>query len=211
MSTQDQVQQPNDKEYNFRVQEARFKARLEEVEAEKRRLQQELETRNKQNEVEEDDPEPYVDHKKLDRKLAKHGQNTQSEIQKAMEYAKQTAKEELKQEMWLENNPDFNDTLKHAERFAIENPQLADTILKMPQGFEREKMVYQMIKRLGTNLPEKKVPSIQETIDANRKSPYYQPSGVGTAPYNTKSDFSQQGQKDAYNKMQELKNRLRLG
>ena len=35
-----------------------------------------------------------------------------------MEQAKFSAKEELRQEMWLENNPDFYDTLKHAEKFA---------------------------------------------------------------------------------------------
>lgn len=210
MTAPEQVQ-TNDKEYNFRLQEARFKARLEEVENEKRRLQQELEAKN--NVVEdEDEPEPYVDHKKLSRTLAKHGQNTQTEISKAMDFAKQAAKEELKQEMWIEQNPDFDSTLNsYAEKFAILNPQLANTILKMPKGFERDKLVYQTIKSLGVDSPEKKPPSIQETIDANRKTPYYQPSGVGAAPYGgATANFSPTGQKEAYDKMQELKKRLRL-
>ena len=50
----------------------------------------------------------------------------------------------------------------------------------------------------------------QEKIDANRKSPYYQPSGVGAAPYASAGDFSDSGQKSAYAKMQELKSRLRI-
>jgi len=205
---QDEVR--NDKEYNFRALEAKFQNQLQQVEAEKQRLQQELEERNNQNEQDDDDAEPYVDTKKLNRTLAKYGQVTQTEIAKAMEKVRQDTKEELKRDMWLENNPDFYDTLKHAEKFAQKAPQLADTILKMPEGFERQKLVYQNIKALGIDAPEQKQPSIQDKIDANRRSPYYQPSGVGTAPYSTQSDFSPVGQKDAYAKMQELKNRLRL-
>ena len=96
------------------------------------RLAQEIQTKKNQHEEEEDD-EPYVAPKKLEKKLAKFGQNTQSEIQKAMEMAKRSAKEELKQEMWLENNPDFYDVLQHAEKFAQRSPKLAESILRMPE------------------------------------------------------------------------------
>jgi hypothetical protein len=207
-------QKQNDKEYNFRALEAKYqrelaaeRARREEAE----RLSQEMQQR-RNNIVEEDDndDEPYVDKKKLEKKLARFGQSTQSEIQKSMEAAKLAAKEELKQEMWLENNPDFYDILQHAEKFAQKAPELAKTILKMPEGFERQKLVYQNIKELGLHKPEPKQPSIQEKIDANRRSPYYQPSGVGSAPYANAGDFSPSGQKNAYEKMQELKARLRI-
>jgi hypothetical protein len=127
-----------------------------------------------------------------------------------MEMAKQAAKEELKQEMWLENNPDFYDVLQHAEKFAQKAPKLAETILRMPEGFERQKLVYQNIKELGINKPEQKQPSIQEKIDANRRSPYYQPSGVGSSPYSQVGDFSPTGQKNAYEKLKQLKEQLRL-
>jgi hypothetical protein len=80
----------------------------------------------------------------------------------------------------------------------------------MPDTFARQKLVYKNIKALGLHRPEAKAPSVQEKIDANRKSPYYQPSGVGTAPYQSVGDFSAGGQKQAYDKMQELKNRLRI-
>ena len=79
----------------------------------------------------------------------------------------------------------------------------------MPEGFERQKLVYQNIKELGVDKPEQKQSTIQEKVDANRRSPFYQPTGVGTAPYATSGDFSQTGQKQAYAKMKELQARLR--
>lgn len=199
-----------DKELNFRALEAKYQRQLDQERSETQRLTRELEQRSKPIEPEEEDSEPYVDHKRLNKTLSKFGQNTQSEIQKAMELAKHSAKEELKQEMWLENNPDFYQTLQHAEAFAQRSPELAKTILKMPDNFERQKLVYQNIKELGIDRPQVKEPSIQDKIDANRKSPYYQPSGVSNSPHVSQADFSAQGQKQAYEKMQELKNRLRI-
>ena len=219
VSTQEnQVQndKPSDKELNFRALEAKYQRQVEQersarLDAERRN--QELEA-NKQAKMQEEDDdnssEPYIDEKRFNKKLNKFGQATQTEIQKAMEQAKISAKEELKQEMWLDNNPDFYDTLQHAEKFAQEAPELAKTILRMPEGFERQKLVYQNIKHLGIDKPKAKEPSIQEKIDANRKSPYYQPSGVGSSPYQSQSDFSPAGQKQAYAKMQELKARLSI-
>jgi len=211
---ENQVEQTkNDKEYNFRLLEQKYEKQL----AQERAARQEAERIAQENQRnvksdDEDDSEPYVDHKKLTKTLTKFGQNTQTEIQKGMEAAKQAAKEELKQEMWLENNPDFYDTLKHAEKLAQNAPKLAESILRMPEGFDRQKLVYQNIKALGLDKPAPKQQTIQDKVDANRKSPYYQASGVGTAPYGgPSSDFSANGQKQAYDKMQELKNRLRFG
>jgi hypothetical protein len=198
----------NDKELNFRALESRLKQERE-ARLEAERKIEEISKRSQQIEDEEDDSEPYVNSNKLKKTLNKFGQTTQSEIQKAMEIAKMTAKEELKQEMWLENNPDFYDTLKHAEKFALRAPKLADAILKMPEGFERQKLVYQNIKELGIDRPEKKNSSIQDQIDGNKKNMYYQPTGIGTAAYNSNdADFSSEGQKSAYEKMQKLKKRL---
>lgn len=205
---------PNDKELNFRQLEAKYERQLAhersmraEVEKEKDRLTQEMQKRSRAIEEDEEDDEPYVDKKKLERKLAKFGQSTQTDIQKAMEIAKEKAKEELKQEMWLENNPDFYEVLQKADKFVEKAPQLAKSILQMPDSFERQKLVYNNIKAMGIDQPEQKKPSIQDKVDANRRSPYYQPSGVGTAPYASNSDFSPQGQKQAYDKMQQLKSK----
>lgn len=219
VSTQEnqaQNDKPSDKELNFRALEAKYQRQVEQeraarLEAEKKN--EELQAyRQAQSKDDDDDvsSEPYIDEKRLTKKMNKFGQATQTEINKAMEQAKYAAKEELKQEMWLDNNPDFYETLQLAEKFAQEAPELAKTILRMPEGFERQKLVYQNIKQLGIDKPKSKEPSIQDKIDANRRSPYYQPSGVGTSPYQTQSDFSPTGQKQAYAKMQELKARLSI-
>lgn len=198
----------NDKELNFRTLQARYEKQL----ADERAARQELENKIKASQHNDDDDgdEPYVDHKRLNKKLMKFNESTQGEITKAMEFAKQQAKEELKQELWLEGNPDFYDVLKHADKFANEDPKLAETILRMPEGFERQKLVYYTIKSRGIDKPAQKQSSVQEKIDANRRSPYYQPSGVGTPGYSSQGDFSASGQKNAYDKLQELKKNLRL-
>jgi len=218
VSTQEnqaQNDKPSDKELNFRALEAKYQRQVEQERAarlEAERKAEELQSRHSQVKDDDDDisSEPYIDEKRLAKKMNKFGQTTQTEINKAMEQAKYAAKEELKQEMWLDNNPDFYDTLQLAEKFAQEAPELAKTILRMPEGFERQKLVYQNIKQLGIDKPKQKEASIQDKIDANRRSPYYQPSGVGTSPYQSQSDFSPSGQKQAYAKMQELKARLSI-
>lgn len=211
-NNQAQDQKISDKELNFRAQQAKYEKLLAQANSEKEdavRMAQEAQSRKIQEDDESDD-EPYVDKKKLKKTLDRFGQSQQSEIQKAMDMAKQAAKEELKQEMWIENNPDFYDTLQLAEKFAQKAPKLAETILKMPNNFERQKLVYQNIKELGIDKPEVKSSSIQDKIDANKKSPYYQPSGVANSPYASSGDFSPSGQKNAYQKMQELKSKLRI-
>src|SRR6185369_7427 len=219
MNEQFQVNQTEEnkaieKERNFRQLEANSERKLAqeraaraEAEAEKERLTQEMQKKHRSHEEDEEDDDPYVDKRKLERKLAKFGQSTQSDIQKAMEMAKEKAKEELKQEMWLENNPDFYEVLQKADKLVEKAPQLAKSILQMPDSFERQKLVYNNIKAMVIDQPEQKKSSIQDKVDANRRSPYYQPSGVGTAPYATSGDFSPQGQKQAYEKMQQLKSK----
>ena len=207
-----QEQKTSDKELNFRALEQKYQQQLALERAEKERLSKELENKSrlpyKEDEDEEDD-EPYVDHKKLRKEQAKFGQQikqeTQSEIQKAVKMA---LNEERKQN-WLKNNSDFYDVMQHAEKFAQMDPELAETILEMPEGFERQKLVYKNIKALGIHKPQVKEQSIQEKIDANRRSPYYQP-GIGSAPYSQVGDFSDGGKKQAYEKMQALKKNLRI-
>ncbi len=192
-------QKTDNKEYNFRALEAKYKRDLEQERAirleTERRLQELSQPKHSDD---DDDDEPYVDRKRLRKEQEKFGnqikQDTQSEIQRAVQHALK----EKEKEDWLDEN------------IAIEHPDLAKTILKLPDNFERQQLVYQNIKKLGLNKERPREPSIQEKIDMNRKSPYYQSGGVGSPAYASSSDFSQSGQKNAYDKMQELKNRLRL-
>lgn len=162
----------------------------------------------------EDDDEPYVDKKKLHKTLTRFGEQTKQQTQEEIKKAVEQALDQERRNQYLRENSDFNQVMNEQtiERFALKHPRLAQNILQMPDGFERQKLVYENIKALGIDKPESKSASIQDKIEANRRSPYYQPSGIGTAPYATTSqgDFSPQGQKNAHEKMQELKNRLRI-
>lgn len=207
-----QESQPSNKELNFRALEAKYQQQLAAERAEKERLAQELEHKSRlpYKDDEEEETDPYVDHKRLRKEQAKFGQQIKQETQTEIQKAVKTALNEERKQNWMKNNPDFYDVMQHAERFAQTDPELAETILEMPEGFERQKLVYKNIKALGLHRPQQKEPSIQEKVDANRRSPYYQPTGVGAAPYSQVGDFSEGGQKQAYDKMQQLKKQLRI-
>lgn len=203
--------EPNVKELNFRALEAKYRRELEQertarVEAE--RVAREYSSRHVKDE--DDDDEPYVNDKKLERKFSSFERKMEERIEKKAEEKAYSMMQKDKQESWLRNNPDFYDIMQHAEKFAQRDPELAETILQMPEGFERQKLVYKTIKSMGIHKPEEKQPSIQDKIDANRRGPYYQPSGMGAAPYQSAGDFSPSGQKNAYDKMKELQSRLRI-
>lgn len=213
-SSQPVDQKNNDKEMNFRLQEKSMQEKYERKLAEERNARIEAEkaaeeARQRFNQDDEDS-EPYVDHKRLKKEQAKFGQQLKQETQSDIQKAVHSALYEERKQNWLKSNADFYDVMQNAEKLAQKDPELANTILEMPEGFERQKLVYNNIKALGLHKPEQKQQSVQEKIDSNRKSPYYQPTGVGSAPYASVGDFSAQGQKGAYEKMQELKNRLRL-
>jgi hypothetical protein len=205
-------QKTNDKEYNFAQlrkqladsEAAREKAEKERDDAKKRRASDEV----------EDEPygEPYIDDKRLNKKLERFEEKIKKELDElGADKARQFIEKE-KQESFLKANPDFTNLLQPEmiRKFSERYPEVAEQMLELPPSFARQKLLYQNIKALGLHKPEEKPPSIQETIDKNRRSPYYQPSGVGNTPYAAAGDFSPAGQKNAYQKMQELKNRLRI-
>lgn len=211
-----QENKPSDKELNFRAQEAKFQRLLEQERAarlEAERVMQEALAKNQRSDDEDDDNEPYVDKRRLEKKLNRFGEQTRKQTQQDIQLAVQEAVAEERKTSWLKSNADFNHIMgdpSKLQKFYDHDPELAETILKMPQGFEREKLVYKNIKALGLDKEAPRQSSVQEKIDANKRSPYYQPSGVGSAPYASAGDFSANGQKSAYDKMQELKSRLRI-
>lgn len=202
--------QQNNKEYNF----AQIRKQLEQERQARLAAEQQLEKLKQPASPKDDDDddydEPYVDRRYLKRNLAK----TSSQIK---EEAKQEAQQEMrrilyeeKRNAWLRSNPDFEEVMQHAQKFAEHDPELAETILEMPEGFERQKLVYKNIKALGLHKPKEKESSIQDKINQNRRSPYYQPTQMGAAPYGSSGDFSAAGQKNAYQQMKELQKRLGL-
>ncbi len=219
MTTPDQTApaepKQNDKEYNFRQLEQKLQqernARLEAERRAEEALKQAQQVQNTHKDDEDDESEPYVDHKRLNKKLNNFERNMETKIQQQAEVIARNLVEREKKDNWLKQNADFYDVLQnYADKFASHDPDLAESILQMPDNFERQKLVYKNIKALGLHKPAEAAPSIQDKIDANRRSPYYQPSGIGTAPYSTQGDYSEGGQKAAYQKMKDLQKKLRM-
>lgn len=204
-----QEEKVSDKELNFRLQASSYEKKLAEEREQRQALERKVEELSRTQTEKEDDYEPYVDEKKLNKKLTQFGQQTQQQTQQEI---RKMLKDERDQ-MWLESNSDFDDIMKaeNLQKFANNSPDLAKNILSLPDTFERKKLVYSNIKALGLHKPEEPKENIQDLIDNNPRKLYYQPSNVGQGPYNSHGDFSQKGQKEAYEKMQELKSRLRLG
>jgi len=211
----------DDSEKNLVKQRRYYEKQLEEKESERNLLlkrieqaervaQESLAHQQKPDEDDDSSDEPYVDHKRLKRELGKVVKQTVNETDAKIQSAVNKALAEEKQKQWMKSNPDFYDVMQHAQTFADKDPDLAETILEMPEGFERQKLVYKNIKALGLHKKEEPKTNIQDKIEQNKRSPYYQPSGVGAAPYAAAGDFTPMGQKNAYQKMQELKNRLRI-
>lgn len=160
----------------------------------------------------DDDDEPYVDPKTLNRKLAGFRAEFETLIEEKAEKKARSMMEEDRKDTYLKSNKDFHDTLspETLQKFADTHPSMAEAILRMPESFERQKLIYESIKSTGLNKKEE-VSSVQGQIDKNRKNYFYNPSGHGSAPYSAVGDFSQGGQKKAYEKLQELKGRMKMG
>lgn len=206
----DQVQpqdttKQNEKDYNF----AKLRESLEQAKQEIAQLKQ-MSSAPVNNYDDDSSDEPYVDQKRFKKTLEEVKKEIRKESrEEAVSIARELLNEERKTH-YLKSNADFNATMSPEilQKFEDSHPKIAESILKMPEGFERQKLVYESIKALGVDRPQAKEPSVQDRIEANRRSPYYQGGGTGSAPYESTGDFSPAGQKGAYEKMQELKARI---
>lgn len=200
------AEQPKTPEYNF----AQIRKQLEQekagrLAAEERLAQQE----QKKTQVRDEDDysdEPYVDERRLNKKLAKFEETFDKKVDQRAEAIARSMVEQERQSSFLKANPDFNQILSPEllQKFVEKHPEMAEPMLEMPDNFARQKLLYQNIKALGLHRPAVPEVSIQQKIDQNRRSPYYQPSGGNTPPYASQGDFSEAGKKNAYAKQQEL-------
>lgn len=204
---QPEQNQLSNKELNFRALEQRYQQQLAQERAERERLAKELEQRQSKvvDDEDEDMSDPYVDHKRLKKEQARFSQQIKQETQSQIQQAIKQALDKENQDRWLKKNADFNDVMKFAEQFAELEPEMTQTILEMPEGFERQKLAYQVIKSKGLHKPQAAKESIQQRIDANQRGPYYQPANMGNAPHAPVGDFSRAGQAAAYEKLKSLK------
>jgi hypothetical protein len=218
-TTQNQANsaQESQKEINIR----QIGRQLEEERAARIQLQEELKKeredrankRFKDDDDEDHSDEPYVDRKSLKKELSRFATDFEQKVDKKAEEKARSMIEQERQASFLRANPDFKDILssENIQKFAEKYTDIAEPMLEMPDNFSRQKLLYQNIKALGVHKPPITQPTVQEKIDANRKSPYYQPSGGNTPPYATTGDYSEGGQKNAYKKMQELIKGRRAG
>jgi hypothetical protein len=205
-------EKPSDKELNFRALESKYKTEMQREKEKFDSLQRELsEIKNYMQKKEEpEDDDPYIDHKKFDKKIGEYDKKMQANTQTQIQTAIQKAISEDRRERWLDTNKDFYDVLKHADKLYEEDQELAETILQMPDTFERQKLVYKNIKALGLHKEKKPVDSTQDRINARMTGAHYQPSSQNAAPYGSAGDFSPGGQKNAYDQMKQLQKRMRL-
>lgn len=225
-SPQSEEAKQSNKEYNFaQLRKAREQADIEkEQERQARmRLEQELDnlkrSRSSIPEGEDDiddDSEPYIDKKSLKKHLKRSKLETAREITQDIEQKVQNAvAEERKRNdelrMKLEY-PDFNEVLNEetAQKLMEKRPQLAQKILKIPDEQLRKELAYQAIKELGLHKKEEPKSTIQDQISNNKRSLYYTPSGM-SGPSGNPVDFSETGQKKAWEMMQsKIKSRRAL-
>jgi hypothetical protein len=216
-----ETQRPSDKELNFRKQEEMYQRKLEQERAARIAAEEKIAQLAQQNlnrapvdpDDDDDSDEPYVDKRRLEKRIGKVVKQVSNDTDAKIQQAVQSALAGERRNQWLRANPDFNEVMAHAQAFADRDPELAETILEMPEGFERQKLVYKNIKALGLHKKPEDQPKIQDKINQNLRSPYYQPTGTASPGYgvfNGGKDISPAEGQNAYKKMQELKGRLRI-
>jgi hypothetical protein len=216
---QDQIQESpkqDQKDLNFdKLRKQLEQERQLRLQAEDRAKQLELSQKQgaSQSEDQEDEyDEPYVDTKRLNKKLNQFGQKVNQNTADLVQNEVQKALSAEREANFLKTNSDFNEILKEENilKLAERHPEVAEGLTKLPKGFEQQKAVYHQIKALNLHKKEEPKESIQDTVNKNQRNPYYFQPTTGNPPYAGQSDFSKTGQESAYKKMQELKSRLRI-
>lgn len=189
-----------------------LEAEKQEKEAMKKRLEALERAPKIQKPIEDEDEsdEPYVEPKTLKRKLAAFEQTIEEKIDKRAEEKARAMMNEEKRVNYYKQNPDFEEIMNAdvVQKFAQKYPNIAESLMKMPDTFERQQLVYENIKALGVNKKEE-APKIQDTIQNGRRKQniFYHPAD-GSPPYAGQADFSPSSQKNAYEKLKQLKARI---
>lgn len=160
---------------------------------------------------EEDDGDPYVAKKTLEKKMSKWEERLLKKIEVQAEAKTMQIFEKQRQQSYLNENKDFDQVLNPENlQYLIDNhPSIANSILEQPEGFSRKKLAYETLKALKKP-PEAAKPSIQEQLKNNERSLYYSPTSYGNPPSASTVDFSPQGRKQAHDAMRKLIHGLTL-
>ena len=207
----------NSKEFNFsEIRKSLETARKEtdQIRLEKKGLEKRLSDLESKSalqpivQAEDDDNDDiYVDTKKFKNTIKNLEQKFEKTL-KEKELSHQKGKAEEERSKFLDENNDFSQMLQdeNVQKFIENNPDLAKSISQMPDDFRRQKLLYHQMKALSKKTNE--ISDIQKQIDSRKTGEFYQPSGQGSSPFSNQADFSKDGQKKAYEKLQELKKRM---
>lgn len=204
-------------EKNLGIMRRKYERELEQERSSRQAAEERLQALEAQargkpvDEDDEGDDQPYVDKRSLKRELSKWGKDIDQKIDQRAEQKARMMLERERQQAFLKSHPDFEQILSPDMliKFAEKCPDNAEDIASLPDDFNRQKLLYNTIKSVGLHKKEEPKTSIQDVVDRNRRSPYYQPNGAGAAaPYSNAGDFSEAGKKAAYERQQSLiKNR----
>lgn len=166
------------------------------------------------SEDDDEDDEPYVDKRKLSKKLNQFGQEMGQKTSEIVRNEVEKALREERKNSWFKQNSDFSKVMtpELLNKFEAQYEDEARSILTHPDEFERQKLAYYAIKAKGLDRPEVKQLSAQELAEKNRRTPYYQPSGVSNAPYGGTigRNVSEEEGKTALANMRNLQKNLRI-
>lgn len=199
---------PSLQERNFAsLRQARERAEMQVMQEREARVkaEQELEAMKRRpidDDSDDDEDDSYVDSKKLKRQLSKMEQNIE---RKAEDRARRIIEEERGKNFMVQLRTEYRDfdevlSPEAANRLAEANPVLAETILALPNEYEKRKLAYETIKSMGFHKKPEPKASAQDLVNKNMRNPYYYPASQGSAPGNS-GDFTEAGKKAAYEKM----------
>lgn len=202
-------------DYNF----AQLRKTLEAERAEKAQLLQkmkEMESAKAPVPHDDDGDEPYIDQKTLARKMSAWEKDLEQRFEKKAEEKARELLAQDKRNEFLKRNPDFENILapENLDKYSKDNPEEAEvwTQLRTENNFERQKLLYYQLKKQEALKKMGEVSSMQKKVDENRKNPYYIPSGSGTPPQASfGGNFDKTAQKNSYDLMQSLKQRVAGG
>ncbi len=220
VATDNQTETKSDKDLNFdrvRKENQRLLEHAQQERDARVRLEAELNVyrqqapKQRQDEDDEDDSssnEPYIDQRTFRKTLSKFERTFEEKVdKKAEEKVRRILDEERKKDFvhrLKSEYRDFDDVLNNetAEKFSQQHPDLAEEILSIPDEYQRRKMAYKTIKSLNVHKKEEpKSTTGQDKVNQNMRNPYYAPTSFGNPGQAPTGDFSEAGQKAAYEKM----------
>lgn len=163
------------------------------------------------------DDEPYVDASRLQREMTSLKESLSKEIDKKAEEKARLLLMQERQSDYINQNKDFYDVLQENEikDFVAKYPNLAAPLARMPDGFEKQQLAYELMKTVKTVKPANPEPPVQKSMlaqafEQRKAAMAYQPGGSSGGAFQSMGDFSPGGMKQAYDRFKSLQKTVNL-